>query len=104
MSRSVKEKGFSSRRAAPDFRYRKSGYAQFALAILRSKIASTGLYARFEDGAWDKVSEARKARGARGIVAEILFYRETVKKIEAESPVFCPWFPRAKNAPGLFNI
>jgi hypothetical protein len=26
---------------------------------------------------------------AQGIVAEILFYREAVKKIEAESPVFC---------------
>jgi hypothetical protein len=58
---------------------------------------------------------ARKARGARGIVAEILFYREAVKKIEAESLVFCGQgicganSQTAKNAPkfriinGLLN-
>jgi hypothetical protein len=34
---------------------------------------------------------------AQGIVAEILFYRAAVKKIGAESPVFCG--TAAKNAP-----
>jgi hypothetical protein len=42
---------------------------------------------------------------ARGIEAEILFYREAVKKIGAESPVFLP-VRGQKNAPedGRFPI
>jgi hypothetical protein len=37
-------------------------------------------------------------RAARGIAAEILFYREAVKKIGAESPVFCPRYADKKRA------
>jgi hypothetical protein len=44
----------------------------------------------------NKLREAQQARGAQGIAAEILFYRFAVKKIEAESPVFCGF--AAKNA------
>jgi hypothetical protein len=47
--------------------------------------------------------EARKARGAQGIGAEILFYRFAVKKIEAESPVFLP-APRAKKCAKPTNM
>jgi hypothetical protein len=45
------------------------------------------------------------ARGAQGIEAKILFYREAVKKIAAESPVFLPGCGQ-KNAPedGRFPI
>jgi hypothetical protein len=44
-------------------------------------------------------SELPLAGRAPGIVAEILFYREAVKKIGAESPVFCV----AKKAPKFLN-
>jgi hypothetical protein len=55
-------------------------------------ISQTGSQAAAEQRGWLRAGlrsrVARKARGAQGIEVEILFYREAVKKIEAESPVF----------------
>jgi hypothetical protein len=47
------------------------------------------------------VSQSETPWAAPGIAAEILFFREAVKKIAAESPVFCGF--AAKKAPRKSN-
>jgi hypothetical protein len=63
----------------------------FDFAVRNLQIGYTQLIAEWFYG-------ITKARGAPGIGAEILFYREAVKKIGADSPVFLSAFGGQKKA------